>query len=375
MEAHQKYLRFVELLKSDPTNVRLRLDCIDAALQSKDFDSALNVVESGLSLTHNQDELLFAKTNALIGMQDYAAAAKILSDLHALYPGNNAITQNLALCAYCLGDFADARRNSEMVYANGDHSVGVIRLLVSSCHHLGLMDRALAVADENKELARTDSALAGVYALLYLDANRPADAARCAVYSLRQNPNGIDALTVDATLKLSTGAVDGAQKGFERILEMNHRVGRAWIGLGSISMLRKDFVRAKEQIKRGLDNMPQHVGSWHLLGWLCLVEGELQEAESSFEKAMELNRNFAESHGALAAIAAMRGNIDRAQEMIKVAFRLDPNCLSARFAQSVVVAKSGDPARAQEIIQEGLKIIGGDNEMFKRLISRSVGTK
>jgi hypothetical protein len=79
------------------------------------------------------------------------------------------------------------------------------------------MERAVEVADESKELMREDSALAGACSLAYLDHERVRDAARSAAYSLRINPECIDALTTEGTLKLAAGDVEAAHAVFVRL--------------------------------------------------------------------------------------------------------------------------------------------------------------
>jgi Flp pilus assembly protein TadD len=332
----------------------------------------LELADVGLESAPLDDGLRFAKTNALIGRGDFHNARTLLSELHALHPLEAGITQNLALCEYILGNHAAARAQTESLYATGDRSVGVLRMLISSCHHLGLMDRGVEVADANKQIVRGDSALAGACSLLYADDNRLADAARCAAYSLRENPRCIDALTTDATLKLASGETDSAKRIFDDILSNHPNNGRAWLGLGSIAMLDQDFAEAKRTLTRTVETMPQHVGSWHMLGWMHLAQGQLDDAEKVFDRAMELNRNFSETHGALASIAAMRGETAKAQELIKVAYRLDADSLVARFAESVLAARGGDQAKMQQLIGEGLQMVAGNNkDAFTKLLNKA----
>jgi len=375
MDAQQKLDRLTDLLKLDPGNVALRRDCVDAALQSKRFDLALEMADTGLTQTPMDDALRFSKSNALIGRGEYHAAAAVLSELQALHPENSAVAQNLALCEYCIGNFSQARAHLEGLYAAGDRSVGVVRMLVSSCHHLGLMERAVEIADTNKAVGRSDAALAGAYSLLYLDDNRAADAAEFATLSLQGNPRCLDALVTDATLKLASSEIDEATAAFNDILSLQPNNGRAWVGLGSIALLQQDFDEAKRTLTRGLEFMPSHVGSWHLLGWMHFVRNELDDAQKVFERAMELNRNFAETHGALAAIAAIRGETDKAHEMAKVALRLDPDSLAGRFAQSLLAAHSGDQAQAQRLLTDAFGLLAGagaEKETFKKLMMKSM---
>src|SRR5882724_6565085 len=101
--------RLRKMLSVDSSNVRLRGECIDAALQVRDYDGALTLSEEGLSLAPTNELLLFAKSNALIGAGRYGDATELLALLHAQLPENTGISQNLALCHYCLGGFAAAR--------------------------------------------------------------------------------------------------------------------------------------------------------------------------------------------------------------------------------------------------------------------------
>jgi Tfp pilus assembly protein PilF len=126
---------------------------------------------------------------------------------------------------------------------------------------------------------------------------------------------------------------------------------RAYIGLGTLALLENDLQQAKAHLLRGVELMPGHVGSWHVLAWTHLMSGEIDLAELRFRHALELERNFAETHGALAAIAALRGDRAASERGIEVALRLDPQSLAARFAQSVLVGQAGDPAAARKIIK------------------------
>jgi Tfp pilus assembly protein PilF len=81
--------------------------------------------------------------------------------------------------------------------------------------------------------------------------------------------------------------------------------------------------------------MPTHIGTWHDLVWVQLLQGDLAAAEESFRRAVELDRNFSERHGGLAVVAAYKGNWAGAEELSKTALGLDPQSVSGRYAQSL----------------------------------------
>jgi Tfp pilus assembly protein PilF len=352
----------------------LSRDCIALALQAGDYGFALDQLDALLAASPSDLQAQFDRATALIGKRDYAAAIDSLREILQAEPALTAARINLGLCHYCRAEYAEARTELDAAYAAGDRSTDLLRLLVSAYHHLGLMKEAVALADANANAkpATTDAGLAGVYALLYLDANQPSKAARWSGKALAANPDSIDGLTVQATLSAARMLTATAQEQYERVLQLAPDNGRAWVGLGTLALLRRDLVQAKTHLARGVELMPQHVGSWQVLAWTQLMSGEVDAAESTFQRALELNRNFAETHGGLASIAALRGDTAAAERGIEVALRLDPKCLSAQFARSVVISRSGDPAAGAQLIKQTLmKLSPGDGSLLSRVIEQA----
>jgi Flp pilus assembly protein TadD len=369
-----KFSRLKRMLEVDPGNARLRRDCIDAAIGARQFDFVLDAANKVLEGSPHDSEALFDRATALIGTRDYRAAIETLAPFAALMPEVEGVNFNLGLSHYCLNDFAAARPYLDRSYANGNRSSGLLRLLISTYHHLGLIDEAVVVAGENSAAAHEDPALAGVLALLYLDAGQALGAARWSRVALRANPDSTDGLIVDATLRAAQMDVHRAEAGYRRVLELAPENGRAWVGLGSLAVLAQDFTAARADLERGLKSMPDHVGSWHVLGWTYLLTGDYPQAQRVFEHALELDRNFAETHGALAAVAALTGDRAAAQREIELAERLDPAGLAAKFARSVLVGQGGDPQAARDIIRRALVSLSPkDGGAVSRIIDELTG--
>ena len=353
-EAATRLGQLKPLLTADPGNDRLARECIELALQAGDFGFVIERADKTLAASPSDPQALFDRASALMGACDYRDAIVSLRAVLERVPDAAAAQFNLGLCHYCLSEYPQARRPLEAAHAAGDASAGLLRVLVSTLHHLGEIDEAVKLCDENAPAAESDGALAGVYALAYLDANRADAAARWAATALRSNPDSLDGLVVQGTLSTARMDLGRARAAFERALQLAPSTGRAWIGLGMLALLANDPRNAITLIERGLQSMPAHVGSWHALGWAHLVSNDLDAAEAVFGRAMELDRNFAESHGALASIAALRGRRAEAQRAIDVALRLDPKCLGAQFARSVLTRSAGDSSNAERIIQAAL---------------------
>jgi len=370
METQGKLARLLELLAADPANRSLRGDCVALALQQRDYELARQIAEEAQQRDPTDVQAKFERASALMGLRQFDAA---LSELGELAVGENvdpAVLQNIGLCHYILGNYAAARAPLEAVYAHGIRSADLARLLISTLHHIAAVDDALKVAETAADFAKTDGALAGVLALLYLDADQPAQAARYSARALASNPNNIDGLVVQGTLRAGSFDLSTAQKQFEQALSVAPKAGRAWVGLSLVSLAQNNLAQARSHIERGLHYMPQHVGSWHVLAWIDLMLGKLDDAQATFERALSMDRNFAESHGGLAAIAALKGDRATAERLIEIAERLNPRCLSAKFARSTLQKGGGDNQAARDTLMTALSgLSANDGSPVARIIA------
>lgn len=367
-----KLQRLRQMLRTDPQNQSLRKHLFDTATDLGRFDVVKAEAEQILR-SQPQDALaMFNLGNALIASNDHRAALDVLRELQQLMPSETAVAMNVGLCHYCLREFDRARPPLERCYENGIRSAGLLRLLVSTYHHLGSIEEALAIANQNAEPAAADAALAGAYALLYLDANDAARAARWAKTALELDPGSLDGRLTQATLLTARMQSDQARQILKGLIQEAPGLGRAWIGLGTLDLLEQDLPRAKQHLAKGLELMPTHVGSWHVLAWAQLLSGDLDAAEKNFDRALELDRNFAETHGGLASVAALRGQRDKAEHLIEIALRLDPECLSATFARSVLMSNAGESERARKNILDTAASLGGkDPSALSRFLLRA----
>jgi tetratricopeptide (TPR) repeat protein len=371
MESMERYQRLRSLWEKDRDNARLARDCTDAALEAGDYAFALERAQQRLAASPADMHAAFQRASALIGLRDYRSAISAIQGVLEQQPQLHAARVNLGLCHYCLGEYAEALAPLESAYADGDRSAGLLRLLVSTYHHSGLIDQALAVCEANADPAALDAAVAGTYGLVYLDADQPEPAARWARKALAENPASVDGLVVEGTIGILNMQTSLARQRFDRALELAPATGRAWIGLGTLSLLENDLASAREQLTRGVELMPGHVGSWHVLAWTHLVSRDLDAAEAALSRALDLDRNFAETHGALAAIAALRGHRAEAERAIEVARRLDEKCLSAQFARSVLMGRGGKPGEAQRLVSRAAKGVASESgSILSRVIER-----
>jgi tetratricopeptide (TPR) repeat protein len=350
------------MLRTDPRNPLLRQQCTEVALSSRDYDGLIVTADIVLAAQPGDPAAQFDRATGLMGKREYAQALEILHALRPLQPESYGIDFNIALCHYCLNEYEAALPHLRECFAKGLRDAGLLRLLVTTYHHLGMMEEAAQVCIDNPDPAATDAALAGAYALIFLDVDNSARASRWAEIALRLHPKSIDGRVVQAILLATRLRADQAKSMLESVVADAPQTARAWIGLGSLAMLAQDLPAARSLLTRGVELMPSHVGSWHALGWTQYLQNDLPSAQATFDHAMDLDRNFAETHGALASIAASRGERERAEHLIEVALRLDPECLSARFAQSVLARRAGDVVQAQAIMDAAAAALGAQQK-------------
>lgn len=350
------------LLRTDPRNPLLRQQCTELALSSRDYDGLIVTADIVLAAQPADAAAQFDRATGLMGKREYAQALEVLHALRPQQPETYGIDFNIALCHYCLNEYEAALPHLQECFSKGLRDAGLLRLLVTTHHHLGMVDEAAQVCVDNPDPAASDAALAGAYALVFLDVDDSTRAARWAETALRLNPKSIDGRVVQAILLASRLRTDEAKSMLESVVADAPQTARAWIGLGSLAMLAQDLASARSLLTRGVELMPRHVGSWHALGWTQYLQNDLPGARATFEHAMDLDRNFAETHGALAAIAATQGERESAEHLIEVALRLDPDCMSARFAQSVLARRAGDVVQAQAIMDAAAAALGAQQK-------------
>ena len=223
-------------------------------------------------------------------------------------------------------------------------------------HHLGRLNEAiddcdilLATAPEGPDSTQTH----GLLALLLYDKGRWDDAGTHATMALQYEPRQLEALLVRACLYCDAGKHEytRAQECFRTLLEHHPDCGRAWLRLALLEFSQLRFDSARRHIERATRYIPGHIGTWHVLAWIHLLQQEVSAAKAAFQQSLALNRNFAETHGGLAVVAALQGHDIEARASIKRALRLDQRSLAARFAQLLLLKREGRETEADALLR------------------------
>jgi Flp pilus assembly protein TadD len=107
--------------------------------------------------------------------------------------------------------------------------------------------------------------------------------------------------------------------------------------LGMASLQLREFAQARAQFSRASTLMPGHIGTWHGLGWSCLLLQDLPAALVAFQQALALDPAFAESQGAVGLALWQSGRQHEAEPHLARADRLDRSNVTGRYARALAV--------------------------------------
>lgn len=342
----EAYLRF------DPENVRLLIQATDAALAERRLDSAEAYALKALQAGERSPVALQRYAHALMAKGNLADAVPILEEGHR-HSGDDSFLQDLAYAYWRLGEHA---RIKALVEERSPKTLSPALLVtyLRALHALGELEPAAAIAAQACMPQDTDAALLGIAALIAFDQ----DDLPAAASLVGRIPAGTT-LPLEAAVVVGYLAVDGnrleeSHRLFNYALSISPEDGRSLLGLGMAAFSAHDFVAAENYLKRSVHSMPEHLGSWHALGWCQFIQGNRTGATAIFEHALSLDRNFGESHGAMAVIAILAGDTEGARRFAETALRLDRHSASAQFAQLLL---RGNPLEEGEVESLARRIV------------------
>jgi Tfp pilus assembly protein PilF len=332
-------------LDADPQNVALLADAAEAALDAREPDIAGDLLERRAGIIPPSPREFNLAGLAALQRRDFDSAAEAFTTLFDGGADDAGIRFNLAWARANQKDFAAALEVLDDASARALAQAAMLR--VQLMHELADFDGAGEAARAYVELFPDHTGLMAAVSVLALDIEDEALAAACAAKA-GDHP---DALTTLGTLALGNDHAVDARAMFERALEQNPGVPRAWIGLGLARMMTGDNAAAPADLDRGAEMFGTHLGSWIAAGWGYFVNGDIPTARARFETALALDDSFAETHGSLAVLDVLAGDVEEAKHKSEIALRLDRQCYSAALARSLLAASSGDQETARRIFE------------------------
>jgi tetratricopeptide (TPR) repeat protein len=340
--------RLLGFLQSDPENVSLLSEAAEAALEERQGDTALELLQRRAALSPLGEKETNIAGLAALQAGKYEEAADYFSRLLDQHPDEPSLRFNRAWSLSMLKRFEEALELLDEPTASALAQAAMLK--VQLMHEIGQFDEAAELARDYVTLFPEHSGLLAAVSVLAIDVEDIALAQACASKA-GDHP---DALTTLGTLALGDARDDDAGVMFDRALAKNAQLPRAWVGKGLVELTRGSPGDAALHIERGAELFNGHIGSWIAAGWAHLLNKNVKAARAAFERALALDHNFAESHGSLGVIAILDGNQEEATRLTQTAMRLDKHSFSAALAQSLLLEAQGKSELAARIIERAL---------------------
>jgi len=333
--------RLQSYLAGDEHNVQLLGDVADLQLQLGLWDAAKTTLARLLEKSPTDATARYRLAVAERATGRAAAAQPLLAGLVAEGHSHPAVLQELARSEAQLGHWDATLKTLAPLDAgtlSADEADAVRLLRIRALHHLGDLKAGIAEAEAWQRARGANLPTLGLAAMatLHLDAEQiDSAAALVARASPEQLADNAELATAAGFIELSRGNADAAQALLVQGAQQQPSLGRAHLGLGLTAAYAGDLPRAVDALKAATAATPSHLGSWHALAWMQMLNQDLAGAEASLQAALAQDPNFGETHGGLALLAALRGEREAAEQYLRAGTRLDPrgvNVLIARVA-------------------------------------------
>jgi tetratricopeptide (TPR) repeat protein len=324
---------------TDPSNTHLLGDLSDLALQLGEWAQAKTALMQWLTVEPEHAIARYRLAVAERASGQAAAAQALLAALVAEGHRHPAVVTELARAEAQLGAWPAALaalEGMDLAALPADNADTAWLLRVRALHHMGDIATALAAANA-WQAARGDAMpTPGLAALatLQLDAEQLSDAeAVLKAAGSEAILHNAELGTAAGLIELSHGRAEAAEAHLARAAVQQPALGRAHLGLGLTAAYAGNLPRAIDALKTATAVTPGHLGSWHALAWMQMLNHDLSGADASLRAALAQDASFGETHGGLALVAALKGNHGAAEQHLRTAQRLDPRGVNVNVAR------------------------------------------
>lgn len=365
--------RLEGFLEHDPANPSLLLDAFETARQLRDWPQAARYADRATSQWSDPLWKLRAGEVALAQLNWDAAEKWLDAALSDLASGDDlrcAAEHQLAEVMLHTGrPEAGIALISSRFEGDGAASAAPAAqvLWLRLLHRVSRLQEVVDCAQLWESAGLLSPFAAGVTSLAALDLDRSELAERLAQAALKSGHRPLEALISLGSVCLGRADAGAASALLSEALKLNAHDGRSWAMFAFAGLLEQQFDQAIVRFETALTYMPDHVGTWHGLGWALIQQPNLARAKQVFEQALEMDRNFAESHGGLAVVLALAGDVAAATSAMETARRLDRNSVAARYAAAVL---AGDHLDIQRLRQLAARALAGRGVLAERAVQR-----
>lgn len=365
-----RLVRLLGFIEADPANTTLLLDALSLAISTGAADYAQQLLEHVQTHRIEHAEVHAQLAHLLLIKGDHAAAGE-QGDL-AIQAGlaHPAVLFNTAYGHFYSSNYSQAAAILAKITALDDAPVASLILHARALHHQELPEPAEALLTRALQQSPELIEAKGLLALLLNERGDNGEALKLAHEVLAQDANQLDALLACGSANFEQGHIEAARKTWLHTVAAHPTCGRAWSGLALVEFNELEFVHAEEHLQKAVTYMPNHIGTWHILAWIYILQNDSARARAALDKSYELDRNFGETHGGLAIVDVLDGLDAEARLKIRRALKLNPLGMSAHYAEMLLLQKAGKTNEADALVNRLLDRPAATGENSRVLIER-----
>lgn len=358
-------------LRGDPGNLPLLQEAVHQGLAAGRAEAALSLIDGFEASPGDAAATAHLRSSVLLALGRAGEAELVLRAIAEAGPLAPASRFNLAYALWLQGRHDEAVPVWQALVDEPQGGVppGALAGLLRCLRSRDGIAAALQAWERSVPAAR-DAQAQGVASMLYFDADDAARARELAHAAWGAGSRHHETVAVLAGVLTLERRADEALALLGPALQQAPQDGRLWSMRAAALMGLGDLVQARAAYEQAVRFVPQHIGTWHGLGWCQIAQQDLAGARESMERALTLDRNFAESHGGMAVVDALSGRREAAEASIKRALGLDAGSLSARYAQAVLAGDTADRAAFQRL---ALRLLGSRAAPLGGTLAEAIG--
>jgi tetratricopeptide (TPR) repeat protein len=356
-------------------NLKVRIDAVNSALQSKDFDKALELLQPALKASPENAQLWSMQGTAYAGKTqtkealssfrkalklspDYLpalegaaqigfeasdpAAIPIIERILRLRPKDTTSHGMLAVLQYQQGKWADAVTHFENAGSLFESQPSALHAYATCLVKLKQYDKAIKIFESTVALNPQDPHERQLLSAIQLMANQPNDALATLEPLLQTTP---DASTLELAARVYEANKDTSRavSTLQQAILLDPTNVDLYVDFASICYTHGSFQVGVDVVNDGLALQPNAAPLYFARGILYIELAQFEKGEADFEKANELDPSQSLSAAAQGIAAAQRNDFDRALAKIQESLAQQPNDPLMLYLQAdILAAKNAD---------------------------------
>jgi Flp pilus assembly protein TadD/peroxiredoxin len=150
------------------------------------------------------------------------------------------------------------------------------------------------------------------------------------------------------------GYLDQAADSFRHVIALNPDDPDAYYNLGTLSLKRDDFQKAREYLEKALKLRPEYPEAWNNLGMIAAQQGRLDEAVADFQQSLAQRPDYAVALLNLGNVYRRQHALGNAEEYLNRAHSLQPDNAEIDYSLGMLYAQQNRLETAVDYLRKAI---------------------